>query len=256
MHALLAHGLARGLNRDPRFSTPTASVRRTQQGFVLREDGAALFAPMERTRLLHYMTKDDVRHLDATIKSKANVLPGDIGRNLTIHSLCGGATPDMLACMCVLNIASDRTKDLLSRFCRLTPPANKIQELMNVFLTVLHDRLQDMDAHHKVPVRTASGWDTVISIAAFAHDRLTWIHPYDLGNGRTARWLANTILRRYGLPCVPFAPETAYTTAVAEAHRQWDVTIFEAYLKQQVNVSACQFGFNDINGLSYSKGST
>lgn len=41
--------------------------------------------------------------------------------------------------------------------------------------------------------------EEVISIAAWIHHRITYIHPFREGNGRTARLAANLILERYGL---------------------------------------------------------
>lgn len=41
--------------------------------------------------------------------------------------------------------------------------------------------------------------DRVVSLAAWLHHKITYIHPFLEGNGRTARLAANLILERYGL---------------------------------------------------------
>lgn len=67
----------------------------------------------------------------------------------------------------------------------------KIQEL----LTWLHKELEKTDLHP-------------IEIATFLHHRFVLIHPFDDGNGRTARLLMNYVLLRYGYPPVIVKTET------------------------------------------------
>ena len=58
-----------------------------------------------------------------------------------------------------------------------------------------------------------------VELAAVAHHRFVLIHPFDDGNGRVARLIANYILRRAGFPLlvVKSAEKTAYFAALGAA---------------------------------------
>jgi Fic family protein len=70
-------------------------------------------------------------------------------------------------------------------------------------------------------------------VAAEAHARLVGIHPFEDGNGRTARILMNTILLRGGYPPVAIDPANrlAYFEALEERRRNNTPKQFAAFIK-------------------------
>lgn len=72
----------------------------------------------------------------------------------------------------------------------------------------------------------ADGVSAVIDLCAWAHAEWTRIHPFANGNGRTARFWANSLAMRYGLP--PFVrlrprPDGGYGAAGERAMRgDWE----------------------------------
>lgn len=74
--------------------------------------------------------------------------------------------------------------------------------------------------------------------AAFdAHFRLTAIHPFSDGNGRTARLLMNLILLRGGYPPIAVRPEdrVAYLEALEFASVEGNLTPFNALLLRRLD---------------------
>jgi Fic family protein len=67
----------------------------------------------------------------------------------------------------------------------LPPDARKISRLMNGFIKWYYENM------HKLPIA---------DLAAKVHYKLTYIHPFLDGNGRTARLLMNLVLIRNGYP--------------------------------------------------------
>jgi len=68
--------------------------------------------------------------------------------------------------------------------------------------------------------------DKVVSLAAWIHHTITYIHPFREGNGRTARLAANLILERYGLIGISVKIEkenkNTYRNALAQIDRMKD----------------------------------
>jgi Fic family protein len=62
---------------------------------------------------------------------------------------------------------------------------------------------------------------TVLQVAVDLYCRLGWIHPFEDGNGRTARLAMNHLLRRFGLGYVIFPP-LGESSALWEALHQAD----------------------------------
>lgn len=82
--------------------------------------------------------------------------------------------------------------DLIRKYIALPPGPDEVSSLMDGFATELHERLN----RGEDPVTTA----------AWAHMRLTGIHPFADGNGRTARLLMNLIVMQAGFrPAVAFS---------------------------------------------------
>ncbi|MCL2035019.1 MAG: Fic family protein [Oscillospiraceae bacterium] len=73
----------------------------------------------------------------------------------------------------------------------IPPPPDEVPALIKDFVAVL---MEEWDKLH--PVR----------LAAFAHRKLIDIHPFEDGNGRTARLLMNLILVNRGYPIVSIPP--------------------------------------------------
>jgi cell filamentation protein, protein adenylyltransferase len=76
--------------------------------------------------------------------------------------------------------------------------------------------------------------------AAFeAHFRLTAIHPFSDGNGRTARLLMNTMLLRAGYPPISVRPEdrTAYLDALEHGSLNDDLQPFQAFMHRRLGAT-------------------
>ncbi len=74
--------------------------------------------------------------------------------------------------------------------------------------------------------------------AAFdGHRRLVEIHPFNDGNGRTARLLMNLVLIRGGYPPVAVRPEDrpAYTAALQQARADQGAETFERFLYERLD---------------------
>lgn len=89
----------------------------------------------------------------------------------------------------------------------IPPAAEDVPNLMQAFIAELH---QKRDRLHPV------------ELAAYAHRRLVDIHPFQDGNGRTARLLMNLILvnRGYCIVSIPPVLRHDYITALQQAQRE------------------------------------
>lgn len=89
----------------------------------------------------------------------------------------------------------------------IPPAAEDVPNLMQAFIAELH---QKQDCLHPV------------ELAAYAHRRLVDIHPFQDGNGRTARLLMNLILvnRGYCIVSIPPILRHDYITALQQAQRE------------------------------------
>ena len=72
-----------------------------------------------------------------------------------------------------------------------------------------------------------------------AHYRLTAIHPFSDGNGRTARLLMNLLLLRGGYPPVAVRPEDriAYLAALEQASTTGDMATFQALMEARLEAT-------------------
>ncbi|OGY35199.1 MAG: hypothetical protein A3D99_00805 [Candidatus Andersenbacteria bacterium RIFCSPHIGHO2_12_FULL_45_11] len=66
----------------------------------------------------------------------------------------------------------------------------KLSKLSPVTSLLLANEISDQEAEMV---------DNILETAAWVHYRITYIHPFSDGNGRTARLAANLILERFGL---------------------------------------------------------
>lgn len=98
------------------------------------------------------------------------------------------------------------------------PPPDKVEEFMQKFI---HDLLVQLKERHDP-----------IEVASFAHRQITTIHPFNDGNGRTARMVMNLILMQGGRKPVIFVSDKQYIEAVRKGDK--DPKIFEAYVRKCV----------------------
>ena len=110
-------------------------------------------------------------------------------------------------------------------------------------MTKLMGTVQELDNRHASMSRS----DVVKSIAQI-HHRLTVIHPFCDGNGRTSRGFANETLLRYGLP--PFYVKTGdkatYTSALTEADLTGDYTKLSTFLMRSIIKSYADLFHNEL----------
>jgi len=88
----------------------------------------------------------------------------------------------------------------------IPPPPDKVSMLMK---TLTEDLSKMWDSEHPV------------NLAAYAHQRLVDIHPFEDGNGRTARLLMNLILinRGYQIVSIPPVLRHDYINAISSGRR-------------------------------------
>lgn len=78
----------------------------------------------------------------------------------------------------------------------ITPPyPEKIEKELNTFFRHFNNFLLFADT-----AALNQYFPKAVEVAAYAHHQITRIHPFEDGNGRTARAVQNAILKHYGLP--------------------------------------------------------
>lgn len=89
----------------------------------------------------------------------------------------------------------------------IPPAAEDVPNLMQKFIAELHEKRECLHP---------------MELAAYAHRRLVDIHPFQDGNGRTARLLMNLILvnRGYCIVSIPPILRHDYITALQQAQRE------------------------------------
>lgn len=75
------------------------------------------------------------------------------------------------------------------------------------------------------------------------HFRLTAIHPFSDGNGRTARLLMNMLLLRAGYPPIAVRPEDrlAYLAALEQASVAQDASAYQALMHQRLDDTLAEY---------------
>jgi Fic family protein len=76
-----------------------------------------------------------------------------------------------------------------------------------------------------------------------AHYRLTAIHPFGDGNGRTARLLMNLMLIRGGYPPVAVRPEdrSSYLDALERASLEGDLAPFQMLMHRRLDTTLDEY---------------
>jgi len=106
-----------------------------------------------------------------------------------------------------------------------------------------------------------AGWlgaATDTPATAFAgHRRLVEIHPFNDGNGRTARLLMNLVLIRGGYPPVAVRPEDrpAYIATLQQAQAGQGVEAFDRFLYERLDVTLGEYVSASREALPAPKGS-
>jgi Fic/DOC family len=80
-------------------------------------------------------------------------------------------------------------------------------------------------------IRRGEDW---IELAAFAHTAVVRIHPFLEGNGRTARFLMNTLLMSGGYGPVVFLSEGEYAESIRNVGPNFKAIAFEKLLKRKL----------------------
>lgn len=110
----------------------------------------------------------------------------------------------------------------------LPPHHSEVGHAMSVFDQELQERLGNLaSVGGAMSVRDVSDDESlmlnrVIETAAWAHHKITGIHPFRDGNGRTARLVTNLILERYGLVGISIKIERENKNAYRMALQQID----------------------------------
>ena len=124
-----------------------------------------------------------------------------------------------------------------------TPPGDVAQHLA-VFERKLKRAIEALDARYLAGSELdADGLAAVIEVSAWAHAEWVRIHPFANGNGRTARFFANFVFMRYGLPPVirmrPRPDEGYGPAGRAAMDGDWQptVAVFRRILVEALNVS-------------------
>jgi Fic family protein len=80
--------------------------------------------------------------------------------------------------------------------------------------------------------------DNIIDTVAWVHHKITNIHPFQEGNGRTARLSANLILECYGLVGISIKIErenkNKYRQALAQADKMNDLEPLKALIYEGI----------------------
>lgn len=106
--------------------------------------------------------------------------------------------------------------------------------------------------------RSLGAMDLVVETVAWVHQELVGIHPFEDGNGRTARALADIVCKRAGMHYIDSWGEdrTSYLNAVDTSHRIYSLNPFKAFVAGRL-----QMRYDDVarevtkkaGGLQYGK---
>jgi Fic family protein len=114
----------------------------------------------------------------------------------------------------------------------LPPHWSEVSNLMHKFDTELPKQLESLKFaegqlfHEYIGEAQIDAIQKILEVTAWVHYKVTYIHPFREGNGRTARLAANLILERYGL--VGISPKIApknkdrYRQALAQIDKVGD----------------------------------
>ena len=119
---------------------------------------------------------------------------------------------------------SRKEKKVFTSVYQLCSPVKDLPQEMKKFSKEYGDKIREMKAKQK---KTRG---EVFDFAAWVHMSLIKIHPFEDGNGRLARILMNTELKRFGYHSVVFLNDKEYTEAIQKDRQQPGA--FAAYIDQ------------------------
>ncbi len=113
----------------------------------------------------------------------------------------------------------------------LPPHYSKVSALVNNFDNELEQKLKELnisegiilDINNSPDEKTIEEIEKIIRLSAWIHHKITHIHPFREGNGRTARLAANLILERYGLVGISIKIEKENKNQYCNALAQIDI---------------------------------
>lgn len=106
-------------------------------------------------------------------------------------------------------------------------PSSAVESAMKEFFPTLNKQLEKCD----------TGEENPIVVAAYSYQKLISIHPFQNGNGRTSRSLADLILRRYGVLPVTWQENHNHISAQPHLRTQITSTIALKWLLEDLNRS-------------------
>lgn len=115
----------------------------------------------------------------------------------------------------------------------LPPHHSEVPKLMDEANTEFIERLSGLKTleglfmgNNEATEQDIQQLDAAVETTAWIHHKITHIHPFREGNGRTARLVANLILERYGLVGISIKIErenkNRYLDALKQIDKQWD----------------------------------
>jgi fido (protein-threonine AMPylation protein) len=121
---------------------------------------------------------------------------------------------------------------VFQKIAYIPPKRNEVDSLM-----------QEFEKEFKILYQTSkeNGEIDYIKLAAFAHQKIVGIHPFEDGNGRVARAMMNSLLIQGGYCPIVFYNNDAYTEEVEIAQKQGSVDSFEAYLRTCIKTTKVAF---------------
>lgn len=94
-----------------------------------------------------------------------------------------------------------RDCEIKKLYKHIPPHSSKVPGLMCIFSRELDGKIKQLDKARDKEIDEARFLE-ILNVAIWASHKISYIHPFHNGNGKTARLMLNIILERYGLPLV------------------------------------------------------
>ncbi len=132
----------------------------------------------------------------------------------------------------VIDSLTPKEAKVLSKIGYVPPGRKEVPRLMQEFEKELKE------LYYKTKEKGSVDY---IKLAAFAHQRIVAIHPFDDGNGRVARAVMNSLLIQGGYCPVIFLSDDEYTEAIETSQKEHSIDLFEAYLRTCIKTTKVAF---------------
>lgn len=118
----------------------------------------------------------------------------------------------------------------------IPPHSSKVPELMLVFGKELALKIRGQSSK-KSRVLNAATLLEIVNVAAWTSYQISYIHPFDEGNGRTAREMLNLVLTKYKLPAIDIPPSlrTEYLNSLAQIDKNGNYEPFIKLISQRIS---------------------